>query len=602
MKNNKEKMKFSKAISIIGKAFKVSFITKGKVSIFVSILGLAAALLPAYISLTLQKFSDEIQVISTDQGASIKRAFILFALLSSLFIIQAIFEFLKDYYLAVDSLKTNKYIQETILTCTCDVKFKYINNYDNFKEKISFIETYAGIRVSNSIQTIILTIQYFITFLSITYILLSVSVWIVIILLVTCIPAVVLSYLQKDELYKHNTKWMKEGSMAIHYFFMCAGKDALNEVRHFGLFDYLKSRWKGFSLGHRVKKNKMTKKHVLYNSIADILRNIVFILVLLIVGNKIYQTPEIGIGVFMLVLSSSKQFQNVISKLLIGITQFFTDINYMEDFFELEKFEKDDSDTNIEPFDSVVIEYKNVDFTYDKKDEKALKNINIKINPGEKIAIVGDNGSGKTTFVNLLCGMYEPTNGKIEINNTDIQTIIPKVRKSISVVFQQFGRYAATLRENISISDKYKKPNDEEIYKMAKLVDVHEMIINQPNKLDEEMGAFSKGEANLSSGQWQKIAILRALYRDNACVMVLDEPTSALDPIAETKLYENFLEVTTDKTTILISHRLGITSVVDRILVFKDGEIIEDGNHSNLINKNGYYKKMYNAQAKWYRI
>lgn len=125
-------------------------------------------------------------------------------------------------------------------------------------------------------------------------------------------------------------------------------------------------------------------------------------------------------------------------------------------------------------------------------------------------------------------------------------------------------------------------------------------IRSQGNALDEMVGIFSDSGNNLSGGQWQKIAITRALYRDNACIYILDEPTVALDPIGEASLYRNFRQLTGDKTTILISHRLGVASVVDRILVFDKGRIVEDGNHGELMARNGLYAEMYRAQARWY--
>ena len=128
-----------------------------------------------------------------------------------------------------------------------------------------------------------------------------------------------------------------------------------------------------------------------------------------------------------------------------------------------------------------------------------------------------------------------------------------------------------------------------------------EVISEQENALDEIIGIFSNEGKNLSGGQWQKVAITRALFRKNARVYILDEPTAALDPIAEANIYRNFASLTGDKTTILISHRLGVTSIVDRILVFDKGRITEDGNHAELMAKNGVYAKMYKAQAKWYQ-
>lgn len=135
---------------------------------------------------------------------------------------------------------------------------------------------------------------------------------------------------------------------------------------------------------------------------------------------------------------------------------------------------------------------------------------------------------------------------------------------------------------------------------LLRKIKVDDIVNEQKNGLDELVGSFSEKANNLSGGQWQKISIARAAYRNKARIMILDEPTAALDPMAEAQLYRSFASLTEGKTTILISHRLGIASIVDRILVFADGRIVEDGSHKELMRKNGYYARMYNAQAQWY--
>lgn len=587
-------------IVIIIKSIKISFKTKGAMSIIISFLGFAAAFLPVLVSTTLRDFADKIQTLATSTDKDLAGAYTIFALLAGLFIAQAVYNFFHSYTLGIDAMKTKKYINQTVLKYTCDVKYKYIENYDNFMEKISFASTYAGFRVASSMQTIIVWFQNIITFISIFYVLNSVNMWIVMILLVTCIPSVILAYHQKDETYRYNMKWMKEGAMVIHYFHICAGEAAMQEIRHLGIFDYLKFRWREIADTYINIKNNMTKKHVLYNSGADFLRNAVYIGVLLITSSEIYKNPVIGLGTFMLVFTLSGQMQDVTSKLLVTAAQFSSDIHYMKDFFDLEKLERDIINENSTALDDIKIKFENVNFTYPKGKERALKDINITISNGEKIAIVGENGSGKSTFVNLLCGMYEPDSGVIKINDIDIRENLSTVRRSISAVFQDFGHYEASLRENITISDKGKNASDDELLYLVKRTNAYDIIENQPGKLDEEIGLFSKTGNNLSGGQWQKIAITRAVYRNKAKIMILDEPTSALDPLAETQLYSDFANLTSDKTTILISHRLGITSVVDRILVFRDGKIIEDGGHKELLANGGYYAEMYATQAKWY--
>lgn len=600
MNKDKSGIKLPEAIKIAVKAFKVSLRTKTRASLAISIFGFVIAFLPMVISVALRKLVDTIQSIYVSDSSDISEALMIFLFLSALYIIQTAFSFAQNYYAADDKARIQKYIKETIISCACSVKYKYIENYGDFREKITFAGTQAGQRVAGSIQTIVVWAQTLITFVSIVYLLIEVNVWIVVILMVTCIPAVILSAIQKDEDYRRNVKWMKEGAMVLHYSYLAASDMAINEIRFFGLYDYIKNRWRNLADKYIDIKNRMTGKHVLYNSIADLLRNSVYIIVLLIAAREIYVNPVIGLGTFMLVFTLSGQLQEVTAKLLISATQFFSDINYMKDFFELDHLEREAAEESASPLSSVDIEFCNVDFKYPNSDKEVLHGLNVKIKQGEKIAIVGENGSGKTTFINLLCGMYEPDNGDVKYNGIDIRKHLASVRRSISVVFQDFARYEATIRENISVSDKARLADDQAIYDLTRLTGAFDFIDSQPDKLDEIVGTFSRKGNNLSGGQWQKIAISRALYRDNARVLVLDEPTAALDPMAEASLYREFAALTGDKTTILVSHRLGITSVVDRILVFDNGKIVEDGSHKELMNNNGLYARMYKAQAQWY--
>lgn len=208
-------------------------------------------------------------------------------------------------------------------------------------------------------------------------------------------------------------------------------------------------------------------------------------------------------------------------------------IPYMKEFFYLEELESESYDENGHSADIGDISFVHVDFSYPNSDADVLKDIHVHIKNGEKIAVVGENGSGKSTFINLLCGMFDPKKGHITIGGTDISENPTAARHAVSVVFQDFARYEASLRENITISDKQRHATDDEIMELLKKINVNDVVEEQPNGLDE--------------------------------------PTSALDPVAEAQLYRNFASLTGDKTTILISHRLGITAIVDRILVFKDG-------------------------------
>lgn len=586
-------------LKVFLQALKVSVKLKSAMSMFISIIGFAAALVPAAISMMMSAFAEEVQRLVTDKG-SLHAALTSFGLITLLYVIQALFTLGQNYYADQDSIRIRRYVKEQLIQVASEVKYRYIENYDGFIEKVEFVKQYAGQKAAGSMSLIFGWISSLISFISIIIILGEINWWIVLILIVTCIPAIILANLQKDEDYRQRTKWMKEGAITIHYSDTLRMNEPMKDIRFFGIYEFLKKKWRHFADIYIKAKKAITRKHVLHNSIADLLRNGVYFFVLIITAHEIYNDPTKGLGAFMLVITAASQLQNITTRLLTDAVSIFSDIKYMKDFFDLLEMEKEEKEAEL-PFDHFHISFENVDFQYPNSNDYALKGVSVEIKQGEKIAIVGANGSGKSTFVNLICGLYEPKNGSIKVNGEDIRENLPRVRRSLSVVFQTFSHYHDTLRSNITISSPDRSNEDCEIMELAQKTGIDQVIHEMSNGLDEMIGVFSTNGTDLSGGQWQKVAITRALYRKDACVYILDEPTAALDPISEANLYRNFSEITGQKTTLLISHRLGIASVVNRILVFDKGKIVEDGSHDELMKINGVYAKLYEAQAKWYQ-
>lgn len=585
---------------LLGKAFKTSIKIRSKLSLVVVLLGFPMAFIPAVMALKLEDLTNDIQALVND-AALLKVTLWDSGMLIGLFLLQLFYGFLKGYMQSVDSQITMvKYIKKKILQHRCEVKYKYIENYDNFNEKITFAETQAGAQVAASFQVITDVLQNFIKFISVLYLLVQVNVWIAVVILVTSIPAMIISRKQKDELYYAKARWIRENGLALHYYFICSNDGNLAEIRHLGMLDYLKSRWREFCGTYIEKKRDLTLRHVKYNLLADGLRNVVYIAILSFTAYLIYSDKSIGLGVFALVYTLTGQMQEITAVLFNQIMQLISTVDYMKDFFYLDTLQKDEEVQETDALGVGDIVFEGVRFQYPNGEKQIFKGLNVTIKKGEKVAILGENGSGKSTFISLLCGMFEPDEGKITINEKDVKSYISEVRKNISVVLQDFGRYNDSLRNNIVISDEERKASDEEILDLVQKLNVMDVVNSQENGLDEMIGAFSAESNDLSGGQWQKVAILRAAYKDKANIMILDEPTSALDPLAEAQIYKDFSKLTGDRTTILVSHRLGIASLVDRILVFKDGRIIEDGTHEELIGRNGEYTRMYKAQAEWY--
>lgn len=241
--------------------------------------------------------------------------------------------------------------------------------------------------------------------------------------------------------------------------------------------------------------------------------------------------------------------------------------------------------------------FRNVSFAYPNTGIKVLDNINITIKNREKLVIVGENGSGKTTFVKLLCKFYQPDNGVITLNGVDIWSIPnEEYYKIISAVFQDFVNFAFSIREVISMSESWDE-EENEIRKVIENVGMKEYIENFPEGYDTYISKkfHSKG-VEFSGGYGQKAAIARAIYK-NTPLLILDEPTASLDPRAESEIYENFFNMSRDKTTIFISHRLAAATIADNIALFSNGGIAEYGPHDELIKKGGVYAEMYTKQS-----
>lgn len=251
----------------------------------------------------------------------------------------------------------------------------------------------------------------------------------------------------------------------------------------------------------------------------------------------------------------------------------------------------------------VTIEFKNVSFKYPNTDVYILNNINTKINAGEHLSIVGKNGAGKTTFIKLLCRLYDVTEGEILVNGVNIRDIeYNEYLKLLSVVFQDYRLMAFTIKENIDIGTHLEEGVADRINELCKIVRLDEWIESLEKKQDTNLyKMFDESGVEPSGGQAQKLAIVRALYK-NSPIVILDEPTAALDPMAEYEVYKNFDSLVGGRTAVYISHRLSSCRFCDRIIVFEGGKIIEDGNHDELMSvQNGFYRNMYNTQAKHYQ-
>ena len=307
-----------------------------------------------------------------------------------------------------------------------------------------------------------------------------------------------------------------------------------------------------------------------------------------------------GIGSLVLYCGSFMQIINGIMKMAVTSGKTAEMVPLVNYYFEIVNA-KDDmtyGKKELDLSDKFEIEFKNVSFKYPNTESYALKNINIKINNGEHLAVVGRNGSGKTTFIKLMCRLYDVTDGEILINGINIKEYSKESIISLySVVFQDFKIFSTTLAQNISAGEKY---DYDKLYKVLDEANIKDRVLAMENKESTYLYKdLDKSGVEISGGEAQKLALARALYKDSP-VVILDELTAALDPVAENEIYNRFNSFVDNKTAIYISHRLSSCAFCNRIAVFDKSQLVETGTHQELIKSKGEYHNLWKSQARYY--
>lgn len=354
-----------------------------------------------------------------------------------------------------------------------------------------------------------------------------------------------------------------------------------------------------------VKENtKVANRQLVIKLFLNILGVIIYIgIEVFIILSAITKRITIGdITYFTTVLSN---FQEGVNGLFSNLSQLYDQSLYVQEMFAVldtkSKIIVSSNPKEININKAPKIEFKNVIFSYPGTTKKVLNNFSITIEPGQKIALVGENGAGKTTIIKLLARFYDVDQGEILVNGINLKELdLSAWYKTMGVLFQDFIKYEYPLRDNIYFGKAYEPPEIKEIIKAAKLSGADKVAEQLPNGYDQMLGRTFEGGIELSAGQWQKVALARAYLRD-APVLIMDEPTAAIDAKAESEIFDKVEKLSKNKTVIIISHRFSTVRNADKIYVVEKGKIIESGSHTELIENKGTYSTLFNLQAKGYK-
>ncbi len=495
-----------------------------------------------------------------------------------------------------------KYTSLSIISHASKLDLQYFENpvfYDKLDRSNNSghkrLEMISG--VLNQFQSLTM-----IVFLSIG--LISSNAWIVLIVPIFVLPAFLGEKYFSNQFYSLFHKQTAEKRQLNYYYWLGSSAQNAKEVRVFDLAGFIHQRLRFFYERFYISLKKISRKSTLWGSLLSVFGGVGYYFIYIYIIN-LTLNGNYSIGEMLFISASYKQLNSAMEQFLGQFNTILQNSLYVQDFFDFFNIKPLITNHNTpRPFPNPIVEgfvFEDISFKYFGSDKTVLENINLKINAGEKIALVGENGAGKTTFIKLLARLYEPTKGRILLDGHDLREYdIQELRYNIGIIFQDFLKYEMSLGDNIRVGNLKEGANFAKVEKAATNSLVHLLAEKYPNSYETLLGRSFHNGVELSGGEWQRVAIARAYMRD-AQLLILDEPTAALDAKNEYYVFKRFSEISKTVSAIFISHKFSTVRLADRIIVLENGQIIESGCHEELLAQNGKYSEMFNLQAEGYR-
>ncbi len=562
----------------------------------------ALPLLPLYLmKLTVDAVSSG--VAAPDKGFILRQVGFLIGLMGAVALLNVVIRSIAGLVSEGQSQVVTDHMQDVLQAKSIQVDLEYYESAQYY-DTLHRAQQEAPSRPSHIVNGLVRIGQNGLALLAMAGLLFSFHWSITVILFLAVIPGIVVRIKYSGKIYDWQRQQTSREREAWYYNWILTGSSHAKELRLFDLGSLFRQRFRDLRQKLRREKLGITFRRSVGELVAQTCAT------LAIYGSYAfiaYRTVKgsITLGDLVMYYQAFQRGQGFLQEMLSGLAGLYEDHLFLSNLYEFLNLKNKIIDPSPaspvpRPLKTGIV-FDRVCFQYPGGTRKVLEDITLHIRTGEVVALVGENGSGKTTLIKLLCRLYDPTKGNIRFDGIDLrQFALTSLRREISVIFQDYARYHLTARENIWFGNTTLSPDHERVISAARCSGADEVITSLPYGYETILGKWFENGEELSIGEWQKVALARAFMGDTP-IIVLDEPTSSLDAESEYAVFQNFRQLTAGKTAILISHRFSTVRMADRIFVLKEGRIIEEGRHEDLMRTGGTYARLFETQARHYR-
>ena len=564
-------------------------------SVALGLLTLVASVIPLAIAYVGKEIMDS--VVARSHAATLRWVLIELAAVAAQALVQRALGLVRSLLGARLGLDINALILEKALT----LELRHFEDAE-FYDRLTRARREASSRPLSVVTETFQLLQNAITLAGYAALLFRFSGLAVLGLLAAAVPATIVEMRFSSTAFRMRN-WRSPEARRLNYLeYVLANDDHAKEVKLFGLGPVLLDRFKVLGETFYDEDRRLSIRRAGWAYALSLLGTAAFYGAYASMALAA-AAGALTLGNMVLYIAAFRQGQQAFQSILAAIGGMYEDNLYMSNLFQYLSIEPDPPPPALAlpAVPEQGIRFERVGFRYPGKETWALRGIDLFIPAGQRLALVGHNGAGKTTFIKLLTRLYEPTEGRILLDGRDLRAWDPEaLRRRIGVVFQDFNQYQLKLRENVGLGSVDHRDDEARVLRAIGRGGAEQVVANVAGGLDAQLGRWFKDGAELSGGQWQKVALARAFMREEADILVLDEPTAALDAEAEHAVFERFQALAEGRTTILISHRFPTVRMADRILVIEGGQVLEEGGHAELVARGGRYAQLFSLQAQGY--